>query len=121
MNNVNTRVSYAVYRNKLLKETPYSGNTGFDPCTGILTLYGNAIAYISKSVSLNSEYPIVDWIDLCGYPTRLTINRLSSIGIQIRKKTHKFYLVFDSGREIEIPTSGRIPLWGINIRGKSQA
>ena len=120
MSSLNYDLAHNVAVGSTLKESSRSGNSGYDPSIGVVTLHGNSIAGINIDQTLHSRYRgargawitwnfWVEWIDLCGYPTSLTLKRLKSLDLPIYKKDKKPYIKIVD-KEFELIENGRIPV-----------
>lgn len=113
---VTDRILTGLYSAQGFKESKATGNTGYYPDRAVVTLYGHEIIGLSPG----GYYP-VQWIDLCGMPTSLTIRRINLVmGIAlVYRKSGKTFLrirhnhVLEREHIFDVPDSGRVPLWGL--------
>ncbi len=95
-------------------ESKSTGYTGYDPVKAVMTLHGNEIVGLCPG-----GYFPVQWIDLCGYSTSLTLRRINSVLIpsaRVYRKSNKVFLNIRrrtssaNGHVFEVPNSGRVPV-----------
>jgi hypothetical protein len=114
MKRVEHNLVCCIYNANVLKETRASGHTGYNEENEV-TLHGNKIAGVSYSPILNSNREwvhwntYVEWINLCGYPTNLTMSRLRALSLPIYKKNGQIKIDI-AGKTFDVLNNGVVPI-----------